>query len=40
MTTREPSLRADARRNRESILETAGLLFAERGENVPMDEIA
>jgi len=40
MTTREPSLRADARRNRESILDTASLLFAERGENVQMDEIA
>jgi AcrR family transcriptional regulator len=40
MTTREPSLRADARRNRETILDAASELFARRGESVQMDEIA
>jgi AcrR family transcriptional regulator len=40
MTTREPSLRADARRNREAILDAAGELFARRGDSVQMDEIA
>jgi AcrR family transcriptional regulator len=40
MTVREPSLRADARRNREAILDAASELFARRGENVQMDEIA
>ncbi|MFI7388145.1 TetR/AcrR family transcriptional regulator [Streptomyces sp. NPDC049813] len=40
MTTREPSLRADARRNREAILDAASDLFARRGESVQMDEIA
>src|SRR5436305_10340699 len=40
MTSREPSLRADARRNREAVLDAASELFAQRGENVQMDEIA
>ncbi|MFJ7146973.1 TetR/AcrR family transcriptional regulator [Streptomyces sp. NPDC100445] len=40
MTTREPPLRADARRNREAILDAASELFARRGEGVQMDEIA
>ncbi|MFE2023743.1 TetR/AcrR family transcriptional regulator [Streptomyces hygroscopicus] len=40
MTTRGPSLRADARRNREAILDAASELFARRGESVQMDEIA
>lgn len=33
-------LRADARRNRDTIVATARALFAERGLDVPMDEIA
>lgn len=33
-------MRADARRNRETILRAAGELFAERGTGVQMDEIA
>jgi AcrR family transcriptional regulator len=33
-------LRADARRNRERILETARTAFADRGQDVQMDEIA
>lgn len=40
MTAREPSLRADARRNREAVLDAAGELFARHGESVQMDEIA
>jgi AcrR family transcriptional regulator len=40
MTTAERSLRADARRNRESVLDAAGELFAQRGDAVQMDEIA
>jgi AcrR family transcriptional regulator len=40
MTAREPSLRADARRNREAVLDAASELFAQRGESVQMDEIA
>ena len=40
MTTPERSLRADARRNRESVLDAAGELFAQRGDAVQMDEIA
>jgi AcrR family transcriptional regulator len=41
MSTANPRpLRADARRNRESILRAAGELFAERGTGVQMDEIA
>jgi AcrR family transcriptional regulator len=35
-----PSLRADARRNREQIIEAARALFAQVGPDVPMDEIA
>ncbi len=34
------TLRADARRNRDQLVEAAGGLFAERGPNVPMEEIA
>jgi len=34
------TLRADARRNRDQLVEAAGALFAERGPNVPMEEIA
>ncbi|MHA6624119.1 TetR/AcrR family transcriptional regulator [Pseudonocardia sichuanensis] len=34
------SLRADARRNRAQIVDAAGALFAERGPDVPMEEIA
>lgn len=34
------ALRADARRNRESILAAAGQAFAEEGLGVPVDEIA
>jgi AcrR family transcriptional regulator len=33
-------MRADARRNRERIVTSALTLFAERGPNVPMDDIA
>jgi AcrR family transcriptional regulator len=33
-------LRADARRNRETVLEAATALFADRGQDVGMDEIA
>lgn len=33
-------LRADAKRNREVLIETASHLFAERGLDVPLDEIA
>lgn len=40
MTASERSLRADARRNRESVLDAAGELFARRGDGVQMDEIA
>jgi AcrR family transcriptional regulator len=40
MTAAERSLRADARRNRESVLDAAGELFALRGDAVQMDEIA
>ncbi|MBS2961901.1 TetR/AcrR family transcriptional regulator [Actinocrinis puniceicyclus] len=40
MTASERSLRADARRNRESVLDAAGELFAQRGDGVQMDEIA
>jgi AcrR family transcriptional regulator len=39
MTT-QPQLRADARRNRERIITTARTVFAERGIEVPMEEIA
>src|SRR4051812_21699365 len=34
------TLRADARRNRDQIITTARSVFAERGYDVPMDEIA
>ncbi|MEU4240024.1 helix-turn-helix domain-containing protein [Actinoplanes sp. NPDC026619] len=34
------TLRADARRNREQIIAAARTVFAERGYDVPMDEIA
>ncbi|MEV4320062.1 helix-turn-helix domain-containing protein [Actinocrispum sp. NPDC049592] len=34
------TLRADARRNREQIVEAARLLFVERGPDVPMEEVA
>jgi AcrR family transcriptional regulator len=37
---KEPSLRADARRNRERLLETAQTLFRERGLDVSVAEIA
>lgn len=40
MTIPERSLRADARRNRESVLDAAAELFARRGNDVQMDEIA
>ena len=40
MTAPERPLRADARRNRESVLDAAGELFARRGDAVQMDEIA
>ncbi len=40
MTAPERSLRADARRNREAVLNAAGELFAQRGDAVQMDEIA
>jgi AcrR family transcriptional regulator len=40
MTASERSLRADARRNRESVLDAASELFAQRGDAVQMDEIA
>jgi AcrR family transcriptional regulator len=36
----ERKMRADARRNREAILDTAGRLFAETGYVVQMDEVA
>jgi AcrR family transcriptional regulator len=40
MTAPERSLRADARRNREAVLDAAAELFARRGDAVQMDEIA
>lgn len=40
MPETERSLRADARRNRERILTSAGELFADRGHDVQMEEIA
>lgn len=36
----EQPLRADARRNREQIIDAARTMFAEQGVDVPMDEIA
>ncbi|MGB3439338.1 MAG: helix-turn-helix domain-containing protein [Actinophytocola sp.] len=40
MTSPEAPLRADARRNRDQILVAAREIFAERGAEVPMEEIA
>ncbi|GIH46100.1 transcriptional regulator, TetR family [Microbispora rosea] len=40
MTAPVRSLRADARRNREAVLDAAAELFARRGDAVQMDEIA
>lgn len=40
MSASERPLRADARRNRDGILDAAGDLFAERGDAVQMDHIA
>jgi len=40
MVAPERSLRADAQRNRDAVLDTASRLFAERGDAVQMDEIA
>src|SRR5579875_2365464 len=40
MTASERAPRADARRNRESVLDAASELFALHGEAVQMDEIA
>ena len=40
MSAPERSLRADARRNRESVIDAASELFARRGDNVQMEEIA
>ena len=40
MTKPEAPLRADARRNRDQILVAAREIFAERGADVPMEEIA
>jgi AcrR family transcriptional regulator len=39
-TADQKPMRADARRNRETILRAAGALFAARGTGVQMDEIA
>lgn len=38
--TPEPRLRADARRNRDQIIAAAKLVFAERGSEPPMEDIA
>ncbi|MEH1027446.1 TetR/AcrR family transcriptional regulator [Micromonospora profundi] len=40
MTAPDRSLRSDARRNREAVLDAASELFAQRGDAVQMDEIA
>lgn len=40
MSAPERTMRADARRNRESVLDAAGELFAERGDDVQMSDIA
>lgn len=40
MTGPDRPLRADARRNREAVLDAAGELFARDGDDVQMDEIA
>ncbi|MDA3628777.1 TetR/AcrR family transcriptional regulator [Saccharopolyspora oryzae] len=39
-TDATPQLRADARRNRDRIINAARVVFAERGPEVPMEEIA
>lgn len=40
MRTDDLPRRADAQRNRETILATAGVMFAERGDTVQMEEVA
>lgn len=40
MTSSDRPLRADARRNRDAVIDAAGELFAQRGDAVQMDEIA
>jgi AcrR family transcriptional regulator len=40
VSTPQRTLRADARRNREAVLDAASELFAQRGDAVQMDEIA
>jgi AcrR family transcriptional regulator len=40
MAATDPPRRADAQRNREAILATAGRMFAEQGDTVQMDEVA
>src|SRR6185437_4641924 len=40
MTDAQAPMRADARRNRQAVLDAARDLFAERGDAVQMDEIA
>ena len=40
MAANDPPRRADAQRNRETILTTAGRMFAEQGDTVQMDEVA
>jgi AcrR family transcriptional regulator len=40
MTASHPPRRADAQRNRETILTTAGRMVAEQGDTVQMDEVA
>jgi AcrR family transcriptional regulator len=40
MSTLEKPLRADARRNREKVLAAARAVFAERGVDAQMDDVA
>lgn len=40
MPSTDAALRADARRNRDAVIDAAGALFAERGDDVQMGEIA
>lgn len=40
MATADTARRADARRNRDAVIDAAGALFAERGDDVQMGEIA
>lgn len=40
MTSSDRPLRADARRNRDAVIDAAGELFAQHGDAVQMDEIA